>query len=201
MAPPTFLADEPAHKRYLEQGAAGNLVFPDYDLDTEGDIIVVPGEAFCRVKDCIVAKTARDTRNLRAHIASAHGLSVSKSRTGNISISERQASRVDWFRSLIRGTEEVEVEGEDVEGDAMEAEEDVEVEEEEQEKPPIPLTATDRISKLNTRRALVAAGYATLDSFPCSNCQGTKSASNCPANPHICDFHEYFDVSACVSYQ
>jgi hypothetical protein len=75
---------------------------------------------------------------------------------------------IDWFRSLMESTEEAEVEGEDVEGEDVEGEDvdeadmdeadvdeadvdeaDVDedaVEVEGQEKPPIPLTATGRVS-------------------------------------------------------
>ncbi|KAJ6027467.1 uncharacterized protein N7446_003941 [Penicillium canescens] len=191
MAPPTFLVDEPAYKLYLEKGAAGSLVYPAYDLDDNGDIIVIPGEAFCRVDDCIVAKSSRDTRNLRAHITKAHGLSVSKSQTGNISLPNRQASR-DWFRTLMRNDESEEEE---------EEQQQEEEEEEEEAKPPIPLTATRRVSKVKTRLALIQAGHATLHDFPCPGCQDSSSANNCPANPHICDFHQHFNVSDCISYQ
>lgn len=67
--------------------------------------------------------------------------------------------------------------------------------------PPIPLTALGKISKANTRRALIAAGHTSHGGFPCAGCAASRSPNSCPTNPHVCDFHRHFDVAACVSYQ
>ncbi|KAJ5168251.1 uncharacterized protein N7482_003845 [Penicillium canariense] len=108
-APPVWLAENKDYIEYLRLGEAGALILPEYEKDAEGKIIVHPGEAFCRMKDCDRAKHKKATRNLRTHIKS-HGrkdtpIETAKGQTGNLGTADKDEARL-WFTNLIRKTKQ-----------------------------------------------------------------------------------------------
>ncbi|KAJ5715211.1 uncharacterized protein N7483_006299 [Penicillium malachiteum] len=77
---PRWLQSFEPYQDYLQKGRLGGLQYTGYEKvketslsafeNDEGKIIVQPGEAFCRWKDCSMSSHAMETRNLRTHLRS-----------------------------------------------------------------------------------------------------------------------------------
>ncbi|CAI7583790.1 unnamed protein product [Penicillium glandicola] len=96
---PIFLATNPAYLRYLQDGVAGHLSLPAYDQTPNGEVIVYPGEVFCRLPNCEHRRIPlAEIRNLRDHIR-RHGVMVAWAPSGRVSQTTMNAV-ITWYEAL-----------------------------------------------------------------------------------------------------
>ncbi|RJE17330.1 hypothetical protein PHISCL_10333, partial [Aspergillus sclerotialis] len=72
-----FLESHPPYKQYVADVKAGVLELPAYDKDTEGSVIVLPGELFCRFEGCDHQKEYSHPGNLKTHLTGHQGVTIS----------------------------------------------------------------------------------------------------------------------------
>ncbi|KAJ5589330.1 hypothetical protein N7537_012008 [Penicillium hordei] len=102
MPGPIFLAASASYQRYLQDGVTGNLVLSVYEQTPDGDIIVGPGEVFCRLPGCAnVQVPLSETRNLHSHLR-GHGVLVAWTLSARISQRTKDAI-VALYESLFAG--------------------------------------------------------------------------------------------------
>ncbi|KAJ5733973.1 hypothetical protein N7493_002759 [Penicillium malachiteum] len=98
--PPAFLKNFPRFQWYREEAMAGRLRLPPYEKTAEGDVIVYPGEIFCRIPHCEKGVTPISrTTNLRHHLVNVHREKCTP-RPGGLLTQEEKAQAMAWFNSL-----------------------------------------------------------------------------------------------------
>ncbi|KAJ5546608.1 hypothetical protein N7494_004193 [Penicillium frequentans] len=86
--------------RYLIEGLAGRLQFPVYETNSKDEVIIVPGEMFCRVPGCSNSTNAMVTSDtLQKHLAEWHNL-VSEASIIARSTKEEKSARMKWFEQI-----------------------------------------------------------------------------------------------------
>ncbi|KAJ6006184.1 hypothetical protein N7451_004128 [Penicillium sp. IBT 35674x] len=86
--------------RYFVEGLAGRLQFPMYETNTKGEMIIVPGEMFCRVPGCSNSTNAMVTSDtIRKHLAEWRYL-VYEASIILRPTKEEKSARLKWFEQI-----------------------------------------------------------------------------------------------------
>ncbi|KAJ6142779.1 hypothetical protein N7471_002232 [Penicillium samsonianum] len=95
---PAFLRANGAYRRYLQDGAVGELSLPQYELTPNGEVTVYYGEVVCRLANCGHRWVSfYDTRNLRLHLR-RHGVIVAWTQRGRMSQGAMDAA-IAWYEA------------------------------------------------------------------------------------------------------
>ncbi|KAJ6090323.1 hypothetical protein N7486_009138 [Penicillium sp. IBT 16267x] len=197
-AGPTFLQSEVGYREYLRLGELDRLHLPAYEKDDEGRIIINPGEAFCRIRNCPSRMKPRMTRNLRLHMQ-LHELEVAPGLSGRQPI-EVQCQAVDWYTGILKNERNAPMQGlSTLRNGGIEKPSTISPSPEPLPKVPVPLKGkSGKISQTGVRRAVKDNDSDVT--FPCIRCDTAGKSSTCGKNYGICDFLDLFDLSACKEH-
>ncbi|OQD80868.1 hypothetical protein PENANT_c003G10100 [Penicillium antarcticum] len=157
-----FLGHLPSFQRYLE----GDNTLPNYDVDANGNIVLMAGEVFCRVPGCTSSNFKfSNTGNLRNHLKTHASVSLAPAKKAGRYTNESKMTIAAWYNQHFGPPA----------------------------KPRIPFTVRGEISVKEVKKHLATKHVVT---FPCGACASKQGAKCPITPYTCAYLTRYFDVAA-----
>ncbi|KAJ5715568.1 uncharacterized protein N7483_012749 [Penicillium malachiteum] len=97
---PVLLRNCNPYYQYLARGHT-ELSYPPYKKNSDGQVTLIPGEVFCRVRDCEKSRSpVSSTSSLRSHLRT-HGYNVEEGKKRSPALADQTAA-FQWFEQLMK---------------------------------------------------------------------------------------------------